>query len=447
MSRMRRVLFAALVGTLLSAGVTWRATAAPRQDPASSGASDPTTTTTAPPVTLLPPLFGTTTTTPGPDGAPTTTAPGTPGDPADPGPTTTCPAPGDPSSTSTPTSAAPASTAPSVPAAAGCGGPATTTTTVPLAAGGEGDTGCSGYCPGLIVPGDAQAIIDAIERTRPNNNLALVAGEQQLLAAGFDPEQAARLAYGTFPVAGPAHWVDDWYDPRFTADTFRFHQGLDIIAAHGTPLRSPADGTVQIENSGLGGLSVKVVQGDGTFYYLAHMASTSEGLKGGQKVKTGDLVGYVGATGNAQTAHLHFGIYQRGSTPIPPKPLVDQWVIDAAGRLPQLLSDAAGALAPRAFVATALVRQLANEAAAHADTAPAGPPRAELLFAATANPAGGAIQLAHDSAAKASDQVDWVRLSAERNAVQQAWDLSAAQAWSVLGPLTPPALRAPAGAR
>src|SRR5258708_7455309 len=173
----------------------------------------------------------------------------------------------------------------------------------------DGDNGSAvGGGPGQAIPPDAQAILDSIVRTGANDNHLLVAGERALLAAGVDPDQAARLAYGRFPVAGPAHWVDDWYAPRFTGTTFRFHLGLDLVADYGTPLRSPADGIVGIENDALGGLAVKVILPDYTFFYLAHLSATAAGLVPGQQVKTGDLLGYVGQSGDATGPHCHFGI-------------------------------------------------------------------------------------------------------------------------------------------
>src|SRR5947208_12738754 len=185
---------------------------------------------------------------------------------------------------------------------------------------GDGDNGSPvGGGPGQVVPPEAQAVLDSIVRSDADDNHLLVAGERALSAAGVDPDQAARLAYGRFPVAGPAHWVDDWYAPRFTGTTFRFHQGLDLIADYGTPLRSPADGIVGIENDALGGLAVKVILPDYTFFYLAHMSATAPGLTPGQSVRTGDLIGYVGQSGDATGPHCHFGIYQGGATAIPPK--------------------------------------------------------------------------------------------------------------------------------
>lgn len=307
----------------------------------------------------------------------------------------------------------------------------------------DGDNGGPiGGGPGQMIPPDAQAALDQIVRTAPNDNHLLVAGERALLAAGVDPDQAARLAYGSFPVAGPAHWSDDWYAPRWTGTTFRFHLGLDLVADYGTPLRAPADGIIGIENDAQGGLAVKVILPDNTFFYLAHMSATAPGLTQGQAIKQGDLIGFVGQSGDATGPHCHFGIYQGGATAIPPKPLVDLWVANQAGALPAIIAAATGApgATPRPLLATGLVRQLADDTVRAAES-PGGAARSDLLFATSANPLGGALQVAQATAAQAADGVDWARRASLTEAHQRAWDQAVLRAWVILTPLTPPALR------
>ena len=354
--------------------------------------------------------------------APTITLPGiTATTEAPPTSTTTSPgSPGDGSSTTPPP------------------GDSTTTTTIDVSQ--DGDSGSpTGGGPGQVVPADAQAIIDSLVRSGASDDHLLVAGEKALLAAGIDPDQSARIAYGRFPVAGPAAWVDDWYAPRYTGTTFRFHLGLDLVAAYGTPLRSPADGVARIDNSPLGGLAVKVVLPDGTFFYLAHMSATAAGLADGTPVKVGDLLGYVGQSGDATGPHLHLGIYQGGITPIPPKPIIDQWVAEQSAQLPSIIATATGTT-PRPLLATGIVRQLTEESVRAAET-PGGPSRTELLFATSANPSGGALQIAQASAAQTAGGVDWVQRASLAEALKRAWDQAIARAWIVLEPLTPAALR------
>jgi murein DD-endopeptidase MepM/ murein hydrolase activator NlpD len=352
---------------------------------------------------------------------PTITLPGI--TPTTPVPTTTTP-----DGVTTTTTTAPGATSPN---------DSSTTTTIDVSQ--DGDAGGPTGGPGQVIPPDAQAEIDAMVRSGANDNHLLVAGEKALLAAGVDPDQAARLAYGRFPVAGPAAWVDDWHAPRFTGTTFRFHLGLDLIAAYGTPLRSPTDGVARIANDALGGLAVKVIQPDGTFFYLAHMSATADGLVDGTPVKVGDLLGYVGQSGDATGPHCHFGIYQGGTTPIPPKPLVDQWVADQGAQLPGIIASITGTT-PRSLLATGIVRELTEDGVRASET-PGGPSRTELLFASSANPSGGALQIAQASAAQAAGGVDWAQRATLSEAYKRAWDQAVARALLVLNPLTPAALR------
>lgn len=100
----------------------------------------------------------------------------------------------------------------------------------------------------------------------------------------------------------------------------RQHHGVDIFATRGTPVLAASDGVVRrARETPVGGLNVWVrsdVLGHSEYY--AHLDSYV--VESGQRVSTGDTLGFVGNTGNAITTppHLHFGIYSRGATdPLP----------------------------------------------------------------------------------------------------------------------------------
>ncbi len=103
-------------------------------------------------------------------------------------------------------------------------------------------------------------------------------------------------------------------DPR--GDGTRTHEGLDIMAPRGTPIVSPTDAVVaRIGNGASSGITVSTVNpGSERFVYM-HLDSVAEGLREGQVVKPGDLLGYVGNTGNAAggATHLHFEIRKDGA--------------------------------------------------------------------------------------------------------------------------------------
>lgn len=114
------------------------------------------------------------------------------------------------------------------------------------------------------------------------------------------------------PVAGVERsaLTDSWGDPRGGGD--RSHQGVDIMAPEGTPVVAAAPGKIEkLFDSKDGGLTVYVRSADGAMvHYYSHMAAYRPGLAEGQQVRTGDVLGIVGSTGNAgpDAPHLHFEV-------------------------------------------------------------------------------------------------------------------------------------------
>jgi murein DD-endopeptidase MepM/ murein hydrolase activator NlpD len=92
----------------------------------------------------------------------------------------------------------------------------------------------------------------------------------------------------------------------------RTHHAIDIHAPRGTPVLAVAEGTIRkLHLSSLGGITIYLMDDDGrTRYYYAHLDSYAEGLHEGQRVQAGEVIGYVGDTGNAQPGdcHLHFSV-------------------------------------------------------------------------------------------------------------------------------------------
>lgn len=92
----------------------------------------------------------------------------------------------------------------------------------------------------------------------------------------------------------------------------RWHEGIDLFAARGTPVRPAAPGVVWLAGeTGLGGLSVAILGDDGLRYFYTHLDSITAGLAAGQRVHLLDVIGYVGNSGNASGGppHLHFAVY------------------------------------------------------------------------------------------------------------------------------------------
>jgi murein DD-endopeptidase MepM/ murein hydrolase activator NlpD len=112
-------------------------------------------------------------------------------------------------------------------------------------------------------------------------------------------------------------------DPKALVDNFdegrgkRRHEAIDILAPRGTPVVAVGDGRIaKLFTSAAGGITAYQYDPEQRFiYYYAHLDRYAEGLKEGDAVKRGDLIGYVGTTGNApkNTPHLHFTIFRAGA--------------------------------------------------------------------------------------------------------------------------------------
>jgi peptidoglycan LD-endopeptidase LytH len=94
----------------------------------------------------------------------------------------------------------------------------------------------------------------------------------------------------------------------------RSHGALDIMAPRGTPVLAVEDGKIQkLFKSDQGGLTIYQFDPSETYaYYYAHLDRYAKGLQEGETVRKGQVIGYVGSTGNAspEGPHLHFAIYR-----------------------------------------------------------------------------------------------------------------------------------------
>jgi murein DD-endopeptidase MepM/ murein hydrolase activator NlpD len=94
----------------------------------------------------------------------------------------------------------------------------------------------------------------------------------------------------------------------------RSHEAIDILAPRNTPVRAVEGGKIaRLFFSKAGGITVYQFDATETFsYYYAHLERYADGLREGQLVRKGDILGYVGTSGNApkDTPHLHFAIFR-----------------------------------------------------------------------------------------------------------------------------------------
>jgi murein DD-endopeptidase MepM/ murein hydrolase activator NlpD len=150
------------------------------------------------------------------------------------------------------------------------------------------------------------------------------------------PADAAAAAAGTgkllLPVQGikTANLTDTYDQPRGKQ---RQHEALDIMAAKGTPVLAVADGKVEkLFASKPGGTTLYQFDPSGRYaYYYAHLDRYADGIKEGMELKRGQVLGYVGVTGNSDpnAPHLHFAMFELTpekkwwkGTPVNPYPMM-----------------------------------------------------------------------------------------------------------------------------
>lgn len=182
---------------------------------------------------------------------------------------------------------------------------------VPGARGVEGDRAVP-----VVLPIERQASSETAESRPDANPVAGTSGTRSVERSEGEPvvdaAPAAELARRSLlvPVEGVAA---DQLVPSFTDKRgLRDHEAIDILAPRHTPVLAVEEGRIaRLFHSTGGGLSI--YQFDPTeqyCYFYAHLERYAEGLTEGQEVRKGQVIGYVGVSGNApkDTPHLHFAI-------------------------------------------------------------------------------------------------------------------------------------------
>lgn len=209
----------------------------------------------------------------------------------------------------------------------------------PVVAGTAAAPAASGVAlPSADLPGAPVVSTDLTELDlplRPSvSEVALPAVNGAVATPGASASAAPAGAKLLLPVEGIklADLRDNFDQPR-GAD--RHHEALDIMAPKGTKVLAVADGKlVKLFNSKPGGLTVYQFDPSEKYaYYYAHLDRYADGVKEGMDLKRGDMVGYVGVTGNSDpnAPHLHFAVVELTAekkwwkgTPINPFPLIGE---------------------------------------------------------------------------------------------------------------------------
>lgn len=280
---------------------------------------------------------------------------------------------------------------------------------------------------GREVPAWAAERIESVPRSGGNSTRPVLEKLDGLLAFGFTPEEAAMVGLGRFPVRGEATFGDDWWYPRWTPE-FHLHEGTDIFAPFDTPVVAPFDGVLTMGEGLVGGRYTYLTLEDGTYYYFAHLGELPTPPEDARiddpgtvarytfrpydqpvayRVQEGDVIGWVGDTGNAEggSPHLHFEVHPaaEGGEPVNPKPVLDAWLAEAEESVDAVL-DVYTTGGPRAVVDTQRTRAAGQGQFA----APSRPLSAEILGVSALGPGTG-VQVVTEEVVRAVAKIDWDR--------------------------------------
>jgi len=174
--------------------------------------------------------------------------------------------------------------------------------------------------------GEAQQALDQLEEQLRKELEAAKAREVAAAAARAASSRAGngKDYSGTYvatgivcPIRGIVSFIDSWGYPRHQGP----HMGVDLMAASGTPNVAVVSGNVTFKAGGTSGLGAYLRGDDGNLYYYFHL-SAYEGSP--RHVAQGEVIGYVGKTGDAQytATHTHFEIHPGGAGAVNPYPSV-----------------------------------------------------------------------------------------------------------------------------
>jgi murein DD-endopeptidase MepM/ murein hydrolase activator NlpD len=170
----------------------------------------------------------------------------------------------------------------------------------------------------VIRPGDVVCL--------PPGTSVSSSGDRPSVAGVSSASSGARLSgISALPMQGPCWFSDDWGDPRGAG---RRHEGTDLFAAVGSYVYAVVDGTLtrrawdQPGSRSGNAWWLTAADGSGTYYFYAHLADFAPELSVGSRVEAGQIIGFMGNTGNSAFPHLHFEIHPGGGAAVDPYPLL-----------------------------------------------------------------------------------------------------------------------------
>lgn len=130
------------------------------------------------------------------------------------------------------------------------------------------------------------------------------------------PPAAGGYGVGTCPIRGPVSFVDTWGAPRPGG---RSHEGVDMMSPAGTPNVAVTSGRIVFNSGPNQGLGIFLYGDNGNSYWYFHLSAYAGSPR---RVAAGEVIGYVGRTGNTQANHTHFEIHPGGGGAVNPYPAV-----------------------------------------------------------------------------------------------------------------------------
>ncbi len=169
----------------------------------------------------------------------------------------------------------------------------------------------------VIRPGDTICLPPGTSVTSSSQSVGVSSPTSNVSSASSSVE--------ALPMQGPCWFGDSWGDPRGGG---RRHQGTDLFAEPGNYVYAVVDGTLTRrawdQPGGRSGNAwwLTAADGSGTYFFYAHLADFAPELSVGARVRAGEIIGFMGNTGNSAFPHLHFEVHPHGGAAVNPYPML-----------------------------------------------------------------------------------------------------------------------------
>jgi murein DD-endopeptidase MepM/ murein hydrolase activator NlpD len=154
---------------------------------------------------------------------------------------------------------------------------------------------------------------------RPGDVIVLPAGAK----TPAPPAAATTVELSALPSQGPCWYGDTWLAPRGNG---RSHLGVDVFTLRGQYVYAVVDGRLTSRSweqpGSRSGNAWMLTGADGSRFFYAHLSDFAPDLSVGSRVKAGQIIGWVGSTGNTTADHLHFEVHPRGGAAVNPYPIL-----------------------------------------------------------------------------------------------------------------------------